>query len=180
MVLIHLKALHIIGFVSWFFGLYYLARLYLQYEKASEMPKVDREVLQQHFVSTMKRAYKVVANPAMMITWGFGIAMLVTNTGYFKMGWMHIKLLLLVLLTVYHLWGKRLIKKMEAGTFSMSLFQLKFFGEIPTIFLVGIVFLAVLGKGKGQLINYPYFFAGLLILVALVFFGLKASSKKSS
>ncbi|MEZ4901074.1 MAG: CopD family protein [Spirosomataceae bacterium] len=50
------------------------------------------------------RAYKIICNPAMMITWTCGITMTPLNASYWQMGWFHVKFVILILLTFYHVW----------------------------------------------------------------------------
>ena len=173
-----LKALHVIGFVAWFTGLYYLGRLFVYHAEAGQKPANERDILQKQYQHMMKRVYKILCNPAMMLTWTFGIAMLALNPSYFKMGWLHIKLTLLVLLLVYHVYSKSMIRKMESGKSTMSDLQLRLYNEVPTWFLAGIVFTVVLGKA--ELLNYAYLGGGLIVFAALLYFGIRASQGKKA
>ena len=109
------KTIHIIGFVSWFAGLFYLWRMFVYYAEAGIKPVGEREVLMREYGLMQKRVYKIICNPAMMITWTCGLAMTLLNSGYWQMGWFHVKFAILILLTVYHLWCKRIIIKLEKG-----------------------------------------------------------------
>ncbi|MEL6945933.1 MAG: CopD family protein, partial [Bacteroidota bacterium] len=71
-----LKALHVIGFVSWFAGLFYLVRIFVYHVEASEKTEPERSVLTQEFMQMQKRVYKIICNPAMMLTWTAGLGML--------------------------------------------------------------------------------------------------------
>ena len=117
----------------------------------------------------------------MMITWAAGLVML--GLGLFSPlvpnyltsgtpGWMHLKLLLLVLMTIYHLWNKRIIRRMEAGERPFSSWQYRLLNEMPTLFLISISYIAV--YGKAGTLNYLYLFGGILIFVGLIFFGARA------
>ena len=170
------KALHIIGFVSWFAGLFYLARLFVYHVEANERSEIERDILQAQYQIMASRLYKIITNPAMMITWTFGIAMLVANPEYLKGGWLHVKLTLVVLLTVYHIYCKSIIKKLENKTLMMNPFQLRLFNEIPSIFLIGIVLLAVLSMRN--LMSIPYVVLVVLAFTALMYMGAKAYQKK--
>ena len=151
------KSLHVIGFVSWFAGLFYLVRMFVYYVEASEKNEPERGILTQQFLQMQERVYKIICNPAMMITWIGGLSML--GLGLFTdqvpnylsiengtPGWMHLKLVLLIGLLFYHLRCKKIIKNLKAGTNKLTPFQFRLFNEIPTLFLVGIVFTAVYGK----------------------------------
>lgn len=172
------KSLHVVGFVSWFAGLFYLVRIFVYLMEAGEREEPARTILTEQFTAMSWRVYKIICNPAMMITWVAGLGMItldllgVTSYGYFSAGtpgWLHVKLLLLVLLTVYHVYCKKLIGRMEAGERPFSAWQFRLFNEVPTLFLVSISFIAVYGKA-GQL-NYVYLLLGVGLFAGLVYRG---------
>ncbi len=170
------KALHVVGFVSWFAGMFYLARIFVYFVDAGDKPEPEKGILQKEFNAMMWRVYKIILTPAMVITWIAGVAMLITNPVYLEMGWMHIKLTLLLLLSGYHGYCKGVIRKLEAGKTVMSSFNFRLFNEIPTLFLVAISFIAVLGKA-GTL-NYIYLLVGLLAFAGLMYMGANAYRKR--
>ena len=184
--LLLLKALHIIGFVAWFAGMFYLVRMFVYHAETKDKPQPERGILEAQFALMEGRVYKIIMNPSMMITWTAGIIMLVLGImddsvpNYLKgdmgtPGWMHAKLLLLVLLTVYHILCKRTMKKLASGA-TMDSFRLRLFNEVPTLFLAAIVFLAVLGKA-GTL-NYMYWAIGLIVFGGLMYWGAVAYKNK--
>lgn len=170
------KALHVIGFVSWFAGMFYLARIFVYFVEAGDRPEPEKGILQKEFNAMMWRVYKIILTPAMILTWVAGVAMLVTNPVYLQMGWMHIKLTLLILLSGYHGYCKGIIRKLEAGTMVMSSFKFRLFNEIPTLFLAAISFIAVLGKAGT--INYIYLLIGLVLFAGLMYRGAVAYRKR--
>ncbi len=170
MLIFYLKALHIVGFVAWFAGLFYLVRLFVYHVEAEAKPEPDRKILTEHLNIMEWRVYKIIVNPAMMATFTFGISMLVYNPAYLKMGWLHAKLLLLVLLVGYQLFAKRIIKNFEEGKNQYTSFQFRMLNEVPTLFLVSIVFLAVL---RNQ-VNYFYLLLTVIGLGILFYFITKA------
>lgn len=179
------KALHVVGFVSWFAGLFYLARLFVYMVEADERPAAERSLLQAQFTLMSRRLYGIITNPAMMITWLAGLGMLAVDLAglqpraYFSTGtpgWLHLKLLLLVFLTLYHLRCKQLVAQLEAGQRPFDAWQLRLFNEVPTLLLVAIAFVAVYGK-MGTL-NYGYLLLGVAIFVGLVYAGAKAYRRR--
>lgn len=174
------KALHIIGFVTWFAGLFYLARIFVYHVEANDRPEIECNILQSQYNIMASRLYKIITNPAMMITWTFGLGMIVLNPDYLNPkvsgGWLHVKLLLVVLLTVYHVYCKRIIKKLEEGKPTLNPFQFRLFNEIPSLFLVAIVLLAVLTRQK--LMPVSYVFIIILIFGGLMYMGAKAYQKR--
>jgi protoporphyrinogen IX oxidase len=185
--LLFFKALHVVGFVAWFAGLFYLVRMFVYHEEAAEKAEPERGILQRQFNLMEWRVYRIICNPAMMITWGAGLLML--GLGIYSRavpnylageignaGWMHVKLFLLVLMTVYHLWTKRLIKRMEAGERPFSSWQYRLLNELPTLFLLTISYIAV--YGKGGMLNYLYLFGGLVLFIGLLYLGARAYKRR--
>ncbi|MEL7121149.1 MAG: CopD family protein [Bacteroidota bacterium] len=183
-----LKSIHVIGFVAWFAGLFYLVRMFVYHVEAMDKPEPEKSILIKQHNMMEWRVYKIIANPAMMITWTAGIGMLVLgiigydgaynylDTSVGTPGWMHAKLTLLVLLLVYHIWCKRVIKKLERGDKSFTSWQFRLLNELPTIFLVLIAFIATLGKA-GQL-NWMYLGIGIVAFIGLIFLGARAYKKR--
>jgi putative membrane protein len=71
-----LKSIHIISFVAWFAGLFYLVRLLIIHSEAQKKAKPEKDILINQFRLMERKAYKVVCNPAMMITWTCGLLIL--------------------------------------------------------------------------------------------------------
>lgn len=165
----YLKALHIVGFVAWFAGLFYLVRMFVYHEEAFDKDEPDRRILKAQFNLMEWRVYKIICNPAMMITFLAGFGMLFINPDLFKIGWMQTKLVLLFLLLAYHLYCKSLIRKLEEDKRIYTSFQYRLMNEVPTIFLVTIVLLAVLKNG----LNALYAFVGILLFGVVLYFAAK-------
>ncbi len=159
------KAFHIIGFVAWFAGLFYLVRMFVYHAEVDEKPKELQEDWKKQFILMQWRVYKIIANPAMMITWTFGLLMIFTNQEILAQNWIKFKLVLLVLLVGYHLYCKKVIKKLEQGEKYMTSFNFRLLNELPTLFLVAIVLLAVVR----DVLNFLYLFGGVIAFGVLLF-----------
>ena len=179
------KALHVIGFVSWFAGLFLLVRLFVYHTEAWERPEPEKGILSNQFATMEERVYRIILNPAMGITWIAGLVMIGLGLfadaapNYLKSGtpgWMHLKLLLVVLLTGYHHFCNRLRKKLAEGQSPYSAWQHRLLNEVPTLFLAAIVFTAVFGKA-GRL-NYLYLALGIGLFGLLVYRGAVAYRKR--
>lgn len=170
------KALHIIGFVAWFAGLFYLVRMFVYHVEATQKEQPARDILKKQFNLMEWRVYKIICNPAMMITWTAGITMIVLyGWEWFSQNyWLHIKLVLLVGLTIYHVWCKLLILRMEGGNFEFSSFQFRLLNEVPTLFLVAITLIAVYKNS----LNGLYAFAGLILFGILLYLGTKVYKRR--
>ena len=136
--LLWIKAFHIVAIVCWFAALFYLPRLFVYHSMAEDAISKDRFVLME------QKLYKVIANPAMMASITLGILLLVAFPGYVKTGgWIHLKLLLVVLLVAYHILCKRHMKALAEGQNTKSNVYFRWFNEVPVVLLISIVILVV-------------------------------------
>jgi putative membrane protein len=136
--LLFFKALHFIGFVAWFAGLFYLVRMFVYHVESSERPPEEAKVLVPQYNLMQWRVYRIICNPAMMITWAAGLTVIALyGWDWFKVSyWLHIKLILLIGLTVYHVWCKKIIIQLERGDMAFTSYQFRLWNEVPTLFLV--------------------------------------------
>ncbi len=132
------KALHIISFTAWMAGLFYLPRLYVYHCKVKSGSEADL------LFQTMElRLLRIIMNPAMVLTFIFGVCMIV-ELGFVNIGkWFHIKALLLILLCIFHasLSVYRKAFASDANRKTEKFFRM--INEIPTFLLIFIVLLAV-------------------------------------
>lgn len=133
-----IKALHIVFIASWFAGLFYLPRLFVNL--AQENDTVSRERL----LGMARRLYRfttILALPALALgLWmflGYGVGMGPGNA------WMHVKLLLVLLVIGYHHACGSLLKKFEHGNNKRSHVWFRWFNEVPVLLLLAIVILVV-------------------------------------
>jgi len=137
------KAFHIVGIVAWFAGLFYLPRLFVYHAEANEQPEPARSILQNQYQVMEKRLYRLIMTPALVLTLTMAIAMVIAAPDLLKERWLHIKIALVVGLLIYDHVCLRLMKQMAQGEFRFSGQQFRWFNEIPTVFFVAIVMLAV-------------------------------------
>ena len=165
------KIIHIVGFVSWFAGIFYLVRIMVYHTEAAEKTASEQKVLQDQFKLMQRRVYKIIMNPAMVLTYIGGLTMIglyeYNIPGWFSsQSWLHVKLLLLILQTLYHLLCKKIMFQIEAGTDNISPMQFRMLNEVPTLFLIFISTLAIFKNN----INYGYTFLTILGFVGLLIF----------
>ena len=133
-----LKAFHIIAVISWMAGMLYLPRLYV-YHAAAAPGSPQSET----FKVMERRLLRIIINPAMILTWLLGL-WLAYEGGFFRAGWLHGKLFLVLVLSAYH---GLLARWMKAFAADRNLHSEKFYrmtNEIPAILMVGIVLLVVI------------------------------------
>lgn len=169
-----LKTLHIVGFVSWFAGLFYMVRIFVYHREALDQEEPDRGILSQQFDAMGKRVFKLICQPAMMFTWSCGIGMLALNPAYFEQNWIHVKLLFLILLTIYHVYCKRFVFNLEGEKNRFEAFHFRILNEFPTVFLLIIVVLAVFRNN----VNYWYLSTGVALFIGMIGWGIVAYRKK--
>jgi len=137
------KAFHIIGVVVWFAGLFYMVRLFVYHAEASQEPEPAQSILKNQYEIMEKRLYNIITTPGMVVTVVMAIGLLTTQPEVLKDGWLHIKLGFVAALLVYHFYCGRIMRQLAAGKFNWSGQQFRAFNELPTIFLLVIVLLAV-------------------------------------
>lgn len=161
------KALHIIGFISWFAGLFYLPRLFIYHAEAGEKPASERDVLQPQLELMAGRLWKIITVPAMVVTLLAGTTMVVLWEGSLPM-WLHIKFGFLALLVVYHLACGQIRLAQAAGRSQWTSARLRLFNEGATMLMIAIVFLAVLRDGLSAFYGVLGFFGvGVLLMLGI-------------
>jgi putative membrane protein len=134
-----LKSLHLIAVISWMAGLLYLPRIFVYH-----VENKDKKIATDIFEVMEKRLFFYIMRPAMIFTWIFGLILIYLNgIEIFSQLWMQIKIVLVILLSVYNDYlGKCLVSlKNSSNTRSSKFFRV--INEIPTILLILIVFIVV-------------------------------------
>jgi protoporphyrinogen IX oxidase len=131
-----IKALHLISVIAWMAGLLYLPRLFV-YHCAAEPGSVQSET----FKVMERRLIRAIMNPAMIATWLFGILLLMVQD--LSQGWVHAKLLLVVLLTGMHHVFSRWRKAFERDANRHPTRTFRIANEVPTALMIAIVILVI-------------------------------------
>ncbi|MCK6386636.1 CopD family protein [Zoogloea sp.] len=135
MLYLSIKSLHIILVTSWFAGLFYLPRLFVNHAMVSDKATLERLALMEHKLYRFMTPLGILAVGLGMWLWfGFGISG----------GWLHLKTALVTFLIVYHLYCGRLMRAFAEGRNTRSHVWFRYFNEIPVLVLFACVFLVVL------------------------------------
>ena len=136
------KSIHLIVVISWMAGLLYLPRLFV-YHSGSLKNKKSEDLIST-FKVMERRLFIYIMNPAMILSWIFGI-FLIYSIGFenFNILWLKLKLLLVILLTIYHFFLFYCLKKFTENTNSYSSKFYRIINEIPTILLILIILIIV-------------------------------------
>lgn len=134
-----IKAFHIISVICWMAALLYLPRLYVYHAQTA----VGSEMSAQ-FLIMENRLIKVIMNPSMVLTYFFGILLLLTP-GVVSMseGWLHLKLALVLLLSALHGLDIKWYKDFKNDQRKVSHTYFRVANEIPAVIMVLIVILVV-------------------------------------
>lgn len=129
-----IKALHIIFVTSWFAGLFYLPRLFVNHAMVSDRATLERLELMEHKLYRFMLPLAILALIFGLWLWlGYGIAG----------AWLHAKLLLVGGIVIYHWYCGKLMRDFKAGTNQKSHVWFRFFNEIPVLALFAVVILVV-------------------------------------
>jgi len=132
------QALHVISVICWFAALFYLPRLFVYHVMSEDAISKER------FKIMERKLYRGIATPSMIATLAFGFWLVALSPQYyFSSGWFHAKLVLVVLLVIYHHLCLYYMKQLRADTNSKSHVFYRWFNEVPVFMLVGIVILVV-------------------------------------
>ncbi len=134
-----LKALHLIFMVTWFAGLFYLPRLFVYHAMSEDSISKDR------FKIMERKLYYGITTPGALLTVLFGLLTLgqMGWSAYSGSYWLPVKLGLVLLLIIYHLYCGVLLQDFKHDRNKHGHIWYRWFNEIPVIFLIAIIILVV-------------------------------------
>ena len=133
------KSLHLIAVVSWMAGLLYLPRIFVYH-----VENIEKKESIEIFKVMEKKLYFYIMYPAMVLSWTFGF-MLISIIGFSSLSflWLKLKLLFVVLLTIYHFYLGKCLNKLREDTNNTTAKLFRIINELPTILLILIVFIVI-------------------------------------
>ena len=136
------KSIHLIAVISWMAGLLYLPRIFVYHSEAVRDNK--SEDLMSTFKGMERRLFIYIMNPAMITSWIFG-GLLIYNIGTDNLSslWLQLKLVFVVILTIYHFFLFNFLKKFAENNNTYSAKFYIIINEIPTVLLIFIIFIIV-------------------------------------
>ena len=133
------KALHLISVISWMAGLLYLPRIFVYHVENKEKKEAT-----DIFEVMEKRLFFYIMRPAMIFTWIFGLILIYLNgIEIFFQLWIQIKIVLVVLLSVYNDYLGKCLRSLKNNTNTRSSKFFRIINEIPTVLLIFIVFIVI-------------------------------------
>jgi len=130
-----IKALHLVFVISWFAGLFYLPRIYVNLATVEDAATRDRLLLMARKLLRFMTGLAVLALAfgAWLLSYGVGVGA----------GWMNAKLALVLVLLAYHAWCATLYGRFARGESTHSHVWFRWFNEAPVLLLAAIVILVV-------------------------------------
>jgi putative membrane protein len=132
-----IKAFHVIAVIAWMAGMLYLPRLFVYHCDAAK-----GSVQSETFKVMERRLLKAIINPAMIVAWVLGLY-LAWDGGWFRSGWLHGKLALVLGLSAVHGLYARWVRDFAADRNTRPARFYRVWNEVPTLLLVGIVILVI-------------------------------------
>ena len=137
MLYLWIKAFHVIAVIAWMAGMLYLPRLFVYHCDA------PRGSIQSDTFKIMeRRLLKAIINPAMIVTWVLGL-ILIWQGGWYTDGWLHAKVLLVLILSGLHGVYLRRLKDFAADKNTRPAKYYRILNEVPTVLMIGIVILVI-------------------------------------
>tara|TARA_Y100001960_G_scaffold24534_1_gene21656 strand:- start:63 stop:506 length:444 start_codon:yes stop_codon:yes gene_type:complete len=136
------KSIHLIAVISWMAGLLYLPRIFVYHSEATKNNK--SEDLIETFKVMERRLLVYIMNPAMIVSWIFGV-LLIHTIGMDNFGsiWLQLKLVFVIILTIYHFFLFQCLRKFAENNNSHAPKFYRIINEIPTVLLIAIILVVV-------------------------------------
>ena len=133
------KSLHLIAVISWMAGLLYLPRIFVYHSQYN-----DKTLVSDVFKVMEKKLFFYIMTPAMTLSWIFGL-LLIHEIGFGQLGqkWMILKLVFVVILTLYHFYLGRILEQFKLDNNRHSHKYYRYINEIPTLLLILIIFVVI-------------------------------------
>ena len=133
------KSLHLIAVISWMAGLLYLPRIFVYH-----VENLNDQNSSSIFKTMERKLFFYIMMPAMILSWIFGFILILTiGTDVFFTLWVKLKLLFVILLTIYHFYLFKLLKNFNLNRNTKSSKFFRILNEVPTILLILIVFIVI-------------------------------------
>ena len=133
------KSLHLISVISWMAGLLYLPRIFVYHSQNGSKP-----IITEVFKVMEKKLFFYIMTPAMILSWLFGL-LLIHEIGFeqLEQKWMILKLIFVVILTMYHFYLGRILEQFKLNLNKHSHKYYRLINEIPTLLLILIIFVII-------------------------------------
>ena len=165
----YIKSFHLIFVITWFSGLFYIPRLFVYQIESFYKPSPEKEILGKQLKLMSKRLWYIITWPSAILTTIFAIWLLILQPYWLEQPWMHVKLVFVILLIIYHLKTHQYYKQLQNDEVKKTSSFMRIWNEGATFILFAVVFLVILKNA----INWIYGIIGLVVLGVLIMLGFK-------
>ena len=165
----YIKSFHLIFVITWFAGLFYIPRLFVYQIESFYKPSPEKEILGKQLKLMSKRLWYIITWPSAILATIFAIWLLLLQPYWLEQPWMHVKLVFVILLIIYHLKTHQYYKQLQNDEIKKTSSFMRIWNEGATFILFAVVFLVILKNA----INWIYGIIGLVVLGVLIMLGFK-------
>lgn len=152
--------MHLIFVITWFAGLFYIPRLFVYQIEAHQKNESEKKVLLPQLKLMTRRLWNIITWPSAILATIFAVYLLVLQPIWLQQPWMHVKLVFVFLLFVYHGTTHVIFKQLERDVVKWSSNSMRLYNEGATLILFAVVFLVILKSA----VNWIYGVVGLFVL----------------
>ncbi len=165
----YIKSFHLIFVITWFAGLFYIPRLFVYQIESFYKASPEKEILGKQLKLMSKRLWYIITWPSAILATIFAVWLLILQPYWLEQPWMHVKLLFVILLIIYHLKTHQYYNQLQNDEVKKTSSFMRIWNEGATFILFAVVFLVILKNA----INWVYGIIGLLVLGILIMLGFK-------
>lgn len=165
----YIKSLHLIFVITWFAGLFYIPRLFVYQIEAFHKPSPDKEILGKQLKVMANRLWNIITWPSAILATIFAIWLIILIPSWLEQGWMHVKLIFVLLLILYHLKTHQFYKQLQRDEVNKTSNFMRLWNEGATFILFSVVFLVILKNS----ITWIFGVIGIVVLGILLMLGFK-------
>lgn len=165
----YIKALHLIFVITWFAGLFYIPRLFIYQIEAFDKPSPEKEILGDQLKIMAKRLWYIITWPSAVLAILFAVLLLIISPAWLLQSWMHIKLVFVFLLILYHLKTHQILNQLQNDQVNYSSKFMRVWNEVTTIILFSVVFLVILKDS----LNWIFGVVGIFVLAIALMLGIR-------
>lgn len=173
MIYLYAKAIHIIFVICWMAGLFYMVRLFIYHTEAKSKTELEYDILHRQFMVMERKLWWIITTPSMYFAVLAGLTMLYVRPDLLRAPWMHVKLVFVLGLLLYHFVCQRIMVKLRHESSQWTSLNLRLWNELATVILFAIVFIVVLKTA----ISWIYGLVGLFVFLIMLMFAVKLYKK---
>lgn len=169
----YIKSLHLIFVITWFAGLFYIVRLFVYHAEAKQKEEPAFSILTKQYILMEYRLWYIITWPSAILATVFAIVLLFLVPHWLTEAWMHVKLLFVLLLFVYHGICHKYFLALQNNIITKSSNFFRLWNEGATLILFAVVFLVILKSA----FNWVYGIIGLVLFSTIIMLGYKFYKK---